>query len=203
MTPTSCIIQAMNNITLDDGEEWGLDIEVIGGEESTESFKDFNIQLCPIWRFITEGVVKFQVMQQTMAALRRPRKGVYIKEIDTNLYLYQFYHELDIKRVLEGSPWSFNRKALIVARMKIDEIPRWVDLNTLDLWVQVHELRSGFMTEKVLKEVGIILVLMWIHAQTTSLVFGGNICEFELKLILLNPLRGVWRWQDLEMNGFG
>lgn len=93
-------------------------------------------------------------MQQTLTSIWRPEKGVYIMEIDTNLYMFQFYHELDIKRVLEGSPWSFNRKALIITRMKVGDILRVVDLNTLDLWVQVHDLRSGFMTEKVLKEVG-------------------------------------------------
>lgn len=80
--------------------------------------------------------------------------GVYIREIDVNLYLFQFSHELDIKRVIEGSPWSFNMKVLIIARMKEGDIPRGISLNSLDLWVQIPDLRAGFMTEKVVKEVG-------------------------------------------------
>lgn len=28
------------------------------------------------------------------------------------------------------------------------DIPRAVKLNNMDLWVQIHELRAGFMTEK-------------------------------------------------------
>lgn len=154
MASTSSIIQAMNNITLDDEEEGGLALEVETGGELTEGFKDFNIQLCLVGRFITEGVMEFQAMHQTMTALWRPGKGVYIKEIDTNLYLFQLYQELHIKRVIDGSPWSFNRKALIIALMKEGDIPRGVNLNTLDLWIQVHDLRASFMTEKVLKEVG-------------------------------------------------
>lgn len=89
-----------------------------------------------------------------MAALWRPCKGVLIKEVDINLYVFQFYHEIDIKRVIEGSSWSFNRKALIIARMKEGDIPRAMNLHTMDLWVQIHELRPGFMTEKVIQEVG-------------------------------------------------
>ncbi|KAL8093146.1 hypothetical protein AgCh_035147 [Apium graveolens] len=46
-------------------------------------------------------------MQHRMAALWRPGKGVYIKEVDRNRYIFQFYHEVDITRVLEGSPWTF------------------------------------------------------------------------------------------------
>lgn len=154
MASTSIIINAMNNITLEDEEDGGLALEEIVGETGGEGFKDFDVKLCLMGRFITEGVVDFPAMQQTLAALWRPGKGVYIKEIDTNLYLFQFYHEIDIKRVCDGSPWSFNRKVLIIARMKEGDIPRGVSLNKLDLWVQIHDLRPGFMTEKVGQEVG-------------------------------------------------
>lgn len=154
MASTSSIINALNNITLDDEEDGGLALEAQVGDEGTEGFQDFDANLCLVGRFITEGVVDFPAMRQTLVALWRPGKGVYIKEIDTNLYLFQFYHEIDIKRVCSGSPWSYNRKALIIARMKEGDIPRGINLNKLELWVQIHDLRVGFMTEKVVQEVG-------------------------------------------------
>lgn len=45
--------------------------------------------------------------------------------------------------------WSFNRKVLIIARMKEGDIPWGVCLNTMDLWVQIHDLRVGFMSERI------------------------------------------------------
>lgn len=105
-------------------------------------------------RFINEGVISFLSMKKTLAALWRPGRGVYIREVGVNLYLFQFYHEVDIKRVVDGSPWSFNRKALIIARMKKGDILKNVRLNKLDLWVQIHDLKAGFMTEKIVTEVG-------------------------------------------------
>lgn len=57
---------------------------------------------------------------------------------------------MDIKRVVTGSPWSFNRKALVIKRMSEGDIPRVVNL----IWIQIHELRVCFMTEKVVKELG-------------------------------------------------
>lgn len=89
-----------------------------------------------------------------MTDLWRPRKEIYIKEIYVNSFLFQFSHEIDNKRVTDGSPWSFNRKTLVIARMKKRDIPRIISLNALDLWVKFHDLRVGFMTERIVQEIG-------------------------------------------------
>lgn len=113
-----------------------------------------DVHLCMVGRFLNEGVVDFTAMKHTLASLWRPGKGVYMKEIDVNRYIFQFYHELDIKRVVSGSPCTFNRKVLIIRRMREGDIPREVSLNNLDLWVQIYDLQAGFMSERILKEVG-------------------------------------------------
>lgn len=96
--------QAMNNIVLDGEEEGGLAFE----EEHVNDYDGgrfvCNVKLCLVGKFLTKGIMDFQVMKQTLAALWRSGQGVYIKELDVNLFLIQFYHEIDIKRVVEGSP---------------------------------------------------------------------------------------------------
>lgn len=104
--------------------------------------------------FITAGAVDFPSMQQTLVALWKPGKGVYIKELDANRKLFYFFHEIDIRRVIEGSPWYFNRKALIISRTKNNSNPRCITLCTLDLSVQIHDLQIGFMTSTILQAVG-------------------------------------------------
>lgn len=51
------------------------------------------IMLCG--RFITKENVDFPSAQQTQVVLWKPGKGVDIKENDTNLFLFQFYNEID------------------------------------------------------------------------------------------------------------
>lgn len=138
----------MENITLEDEEEGGLafEEEVLQGEEQALSGIDAN--LCVVGRFIIDRKVDFLAMQQTLAALWKPGMGVYIKDLEANLFLFQFYHEVDVRRVLEGCPWSFNRRALIMTCLKEEDNPRCVSLNSMDLWVQVYDLKAGFMTEK-------------------------------------------------------
>lgn len=89
----------MNNMALDDEDDEGLAFEEETGEKFLNSSQDLNIDLCLVGRFLFEGAIDFTAMKQTMAALWRPGKGVYIKEVDVNLYVFLFYHEVDIKRV--------------------------------------------------------------------------------------------------------
>lgn len=143
MASTYDINQAMKNITLDEEEESGIDIGETEGGNGSGEMQGVDVRFCLVGRFINEGLV--MSMQHTLALLWRPGKGGWVKNIDVNLYVFQFYHELDIKRVIIGSPWTFNRQVLLIARMHIEEAPREVRLNKVDLWVQVYDMRYGFM----------------------------------------------------------
>lgn len=149
---------------------------------------------------ISEGVVDFQAMQQTLTALWRPGRGVYIREINVNLYMFQFYHELDIKRVVEGSPWSFNRKVLIIARMKEGDIPRGISLNSLDLWVQIHDLRAGFMTEKIVKEVG---NYVGIFVESCPKIFSGVWKEYLRVCVTIDLAKPLKHRMKIRKSGDG
>lgn len=154
MDSNSNIIEALNSISLEDEEEGGLEITTETLEGGNTQLQGFDAKLCVVGRFITEGRVEFEAMQHTLALLWKPGRGVYMKELESNLYLFQFYHELDVKRVMEGCPWSFTRRDLVMSRMKEGQTPRSVDLNFMDLWIQVYDLKPGFMSETVLKSVG-------------------------------------------------
>lgn len=144
----------MNAVSLEEEEGDALLMEEPTSENNDLHQQGFNPALCAVGKFISEGKVDFLAMQHTLTALWKPGKGVFIKELDVNLYLFQFYHEIDVKRVLEGCPWSFNRRALVMSRIKERENPRCVDLSSMDLWVQVHDLKTGFMSEKLLTGIG-------------------------------------------------
>uniref|UniRef100_A0A803Q8T4 DUF4283 domain-containing protein n=1 Tax=Cannabis sativa TaxID=3483 RepID=A0A803Q8T4_CANSA len=139
-------------------------------------------------------------MQNTLASLWQPGKGMFVKELEPNLYVFQFYHEIDIQRVIEGSPWTFNRFKLIFERLKAEEDPRSV---RLDMWVQLHNLRMGFMTETNARNVGNYTGsfvksdpknFMGIWRDYLHIRFTVNI-EQPLKIrIKLKRTNGKWLW---------
>lgn len=137
-------------IRLKDEEEGGLMYD--GTMEDTVS--EIDIRWCLVGKFLTESSIDFQAMQDKMASLWRPGRGVYVKELETNRYIFQFYHEIDIRRVIEGSPWTFGRHQLVIERLKPGDDPRSIALNSLDLWVQLHGMNPGYMSQRVVQDVG-------------------------------------------------
>lgn len=109
---------------------------------------------CLVGRFLSDRVIDFEKMQHSLASLWKPGKGVYIRSLEPNLFLFQFYHEVDISRVIEGSPWTYDRMQLVFERLNEGDNPRMLQINKLDFWVQLHDIQPGFMTERVCKDVG-------------------------------------------------
>jgi 14-3-3 protein epsilon len=84
-----------------------------------------------------------------MADVWRPVKGVKIKEATTGLFLFQFAHALDMEAVLQGGPWAFNNQMLIMERVQLGVQIENIPLHHVDFWVQVHNLPTGLMAERV------------------------------------------------------
>uniref|UniRef100_A0A803NGH4 CCHC-type domain-containing protein n=1 Tax=Cannabis sativa TaxID=3483 RepID=A0A803NGH4_CANSA len=132
-------------------EEEQHEVELADDCEDEEELQ-FDDRWCLVGRLLSGKVSDFQIFQNMIADLWKPGKGIFIKILDQNRFLFQFYHEIDIKRVIEGSPWTYDRKQLLIERLKPGQNPRLIAINTLDMWVQIHELRSGFKTDWAIRE---------------------------------------------------
>ncbi|XP_030485436.2 uncharacterized protein LOC115702118 [Cannabis sativa] len=137
------------DLQVEDEEGGGL---LFDQEESLVD--DFDGRWCLVGKLLADRPADFDSLRNVMASLWRPGKGMYVKELETNKYLFQFFHEVDIGRVLEGTPWTFNKNPLIVERLKEGENPRNKALNTMEMWVQVYNLEVGFRSDRVLQGVG-------------------------------------------------
>lgn len=106
-----------------------IEDEEYGGpsyENDNEDLREIDMRWCLIGRFLTDSHIDFQVMQHKMASLWRPGRGLYVKQLDSNRFIFQFYHEIDIKRVIEGSPWTFGRFHLVLECLKDGDNPRTI-----------------------------------------------------------------------------
>ncbi|XP_074352285.1 uncharacterized protein LOC141691445 [Apium graveolens] len=136
-------------ISLEEEEQGGITYE-----ENAEDLSEIDMRWCLVGRFLTDSPIDFQAMQHKMASLWRPGRGMFVKQLEPNRFLFQFYHDIDIKRVIEGSPWTFGRFHLIFERLKDDENPKTIAINKLDVWVQLHDMETGFISLRVVKDIG-------------------------------------------------
>ncbi|KAL8502936.1 hypothetical protein ACS0TY_021892 [Phlomoides rotata] len=120
---------------------------VIGIKNLDVTLTDIN--LCLVGRFLTDQQYNFNILKSRMAVAWRPRKGVTIKSIGNGRLLCQFFHPLDLKRIMDGSPWSFGVHPLVLHQLRFGETPNLVPLDKILFWVQIHDLPMGAYTEGV------------------------------------------------------
>ncbi|CAH9125514.1 unnamed protein product [Cuscuta epithymum] len=131
-------------------EELDLDEEVVDEDAAMEIRPTFPV----VGAVLTDRRIKFQIFKNLMASLWRPGKGVSIKEIHKKKYLFTFDHSVDMKRVLDGGPWSFEKNLLILKEVKPDDIPLKIELNETKFWVQVHNVSYSLMNLCTARGVG-------------------------------------------------
>lgn len=70
------------------------------------------------------------------------------------VFLFQFYHKLDLQRIYQKGPWFFYNHMLILNQVKMGDILAQVPLFHVHFWVQVHDLPVGFMSLAVRQQLG-------------------------------------------------
>ncbi|MBA0567968.1 hypothetical protein Golob_005496 [Gossypium lobatum] len=138
-------------LKIDDGEEkvWAVE-EELKEEESQQAF-------CLVGCFFTASMVHFSTMTNTLANLWHPIGEMVITILWEKRFMFKFYHEVDIYRVINDAPWTFNNHMLVFRRPLVNEDPVEVPLIYSFFWVQIHDLSSGMMSEAVAKQLARVI----------------------------------------------
>lgn len=108
-----------------------------------------NLELCLVGRFLTDRSIRLKTMVEVMANVWRPGRRVTITEVEKGFYLFQFYHRLDMERVTNDGPWSFDNHLLVLGRVQLGVVMSHIPLFHVAFWVQADNLPLGFMTTTV------------------------------------------------------
>ncbi|MBA0817421.1 hypothetical protein Gohar_021930 [Gossypium harknessii] len=146
MANLSMVGADLANLNIMDEEEDPL--VVIGDDISA----DIEYGLCLVGRVLTDSIVNFPSLKNTLADLWHPLRGVSIMEIEDKRILFRYYSEIDLKRVMDGMPWFFNRHLIVFHTLIRGEDPFTIPLWITVFWVQIHNLPVGFITEGMARQ---------------------------------------------------
>nr|DAD38903.1 TPA_asm: hypothetical protein HUJ06_013225 [Nelumbo nucifera] len=141
--------------------------------------------MCLVGRFLTDKSINFNVMKHQMASIWHPGKGVCIKDISDQRFLFQFFHSVDLKRDLEGGAWTYDNHVLFLHHLKPGEIPNQIPLFHVDYWVQVYDLPVGFMSFVE-------------YDDNNNSGLWRNFMRIKVRLDVRNPLK---RWKKIKKMG--
>ena len=101
----------LSRFTLDDDKEHGV--------EAPQPEEEIAHRL--VGRFFTKRTLNVDSVARTFKPLRKPVGELKIRDIRDNILLFEFEDNLDLKRVLEHEPWTFDKHIMIFERVLVVE----------------------------------------------------------------------------------
>lgn len=121
---------ATNTLNFDGEED-----DVAPLQRETNDTETFDARHCLVGRFLTSRPIRIPIMKDRLATIWQPGRGVNIRALDSNLFLFQFYHWRDVEKVYSGGPWHFDGHMLILAKLGIGDVAAQVPLFEVAFWV--------------------------------------------------------------------
>lgn len=77
-----------------------------------------------------------------------------IHELGGQRYSFVFFRKLDLQKVLDGGPWTFEQSLLVYHQLLEGEDPHCIKFNLVDIWLQVYDLPQGLVSENIFRSIG-------------------------------------------------
>ena len=109
---------------------------------------------------------------------------VKFKPLENNLYTVQFSCLGDWERVMNEGPWNFRGDAVILVPYDGISKPSTIRLDTLNIWVQIHDVPQLYahLVKPLAAKVGEVLFV-----ETNSLDFVGNFYRVWVQIDVNHP----------------
>lgn len=115
-------------------------------------------------------------------------KEVKFQPFEDNIYTLQFFCLGDWERVMDFGPWNFCGDVVVIAPYDGIAKPSTINLDTLELWIQIHDLLDLFvhLLKPLAAKVGEVVCV-----EPTSHGFTGNFYRVKVNINVRNPLKNV------------
>ena len=137
--------------------------EILKFEEDVDEEKADQIALSLIGKLHTVNSFNIGAIKATFKKVWKPARRVVIKELDQNLFLFQFFSNADKAAVMNEGPWAFDDRTLLLKELTVMEKYSDVVFETARFWVKVYDVPAlkqtkafvGFIANKVGKFVNV------------------------------------------------
>ena len=130
------------SFTKEEGESISL------GSSTTEAAKLVG-KNCIVMRVLSHKCMDIEALRKNLRMLWKPNKGMQINEIGDNLFLVEFGEGWDKKRVMDMSPWTYEKQLILMKEFVGEQVPKEISLWQSPFWVQIHNLPLNSRTREI------------------------------------------------------
>lgn len=110
--------------------------------------------LCLVGKVWTRKSFNVFGLLETMKKLWNPTYGVTCREIESNLFSFQFSSRKDVDLVLAREPWTFNKHILVLKEAKPDLQPSAMAMDNVPFWIRLYDVPLAGRREETLTQIG-------------------------------------------------
>ena len=136
-----------SRFSLTEEEEGGADVPRQGG----------NVIHRLAGKFFTKRVVNAEAVARTFKPLWKLIGELKIRDVGGNVLLFEFGDALDLERVLEFEPWSYDKHLVAFERAVDAESAPSLSFSKTVFWVQLHNIPEQCLTQETGESVGNML----------------------------------------------
>lgn len=96
---------------------------------------------------------------------------------------------MNLERVLNGSPWTFNNHLLIIHKLQRGEDPLMIPLIHSPSWVQIHDVPNGFVSENLAIQMGNSIGEFTEYDGSNMGIECRNFMRIRVKIDIRRPLK--------------
>ena len=154
-------------------------------------------------KFFTKRVVNIEAVSRTFKPLWKLIREMKIRDIGGNILLFEFDDALDLERVLELEPWTYD-KSLVVFRRAVDvDSAPLLPFDSVTFWVQLHNVPDQCLTQATGEAVGNIIGTLVQVADLANDGEGGEFLRIRTVIDINKPLpRCCKLWSEGEHVGW-
>ena len=109
---------------------------------------------CLVMKILTQRFIFLDVLRKHLKMLWKPNRGLWISEIEREMFLVEFGDGRDKKRILEMCPWSYEKQLVLLQEFEGERVPKEIIMKWIPFWVQIYNLPLMSMTRESGLEIG-------------------------------------------------
>jgi hypothetical protein len=109
---------------------------------------------CLLGKMLTDRLFNKKVMKSTMLRIWGLTRGIIVKDIGENLFVFQFTDASECEWVLNGTPWLFDNHLLALNDFDGSCPANQIQFTNCWFWVQLHGIPLLYMTKQTGERVG-------------------------------------------------
>ncbi|XP_042979953.1 uncharacterized protein LOC122310122 [Carya illinoinensis] len=142
---------------------------------TAEESKDTKLRgkWCLVGKVLSEKGVNNEPFRITMSQIWRLNGWVKFKYLNEQVFLIEFQSEQDLRKVLGGRPWVFDRNLLTLQEVNENESINALQFRYEPFWVQCHNFPLTAMNETIGEKSGSSFGhVVWVESDSDGLALG-------------------------------